>query len=386
MEKIREFLKHQKLNNCSHFAVEILLLVILAFTVGVNLFLKTNLSQAKISDGSMFFAYLKNNPHLNDKLLEAYESVNLELSQNHNLVKQVLAASTKAKDMGLEHTAQIPLPTLSGSTLLKPNPASSAGLLPKQDIQVYQVRGGDTVARIATAYGVSVNTILWENNLTSSGAIRPGQELKILPTSGVKHTVKEGETISSIAKKYGVDAEDILEYNEIEIEEHIVPSEEIIIPNGVKKTPPTPARQKYLADLQKEDYKKIEVPADYQGTGHELIWPEPAGSRISQYFSSRHRAIDIPCRNCQIVAAADGIVELSGWQKGYGNTIVINHGNGIKTRYGHASALIVNAGDTVAQGQAIMISGSTGRSTGPHLHFEVKINGQLVNPLSLVSR
>ena len=87
-----------------------------------------------------------------------------------------------------------------------------------------------------------------------------------------------------------------------------------------------------------------------------------------------------------MVAADDGIVELAGWQKSYGYTIVINHGSGRKTRYGHASNLLVSAGDQVVKGQIIMISGSTGRSTGPHLHFELLINGVRVNPLKYVTK
>ena len=374
----------------SHFAVELFLLLILTFAVGANLFLRANSSKAVVLNKSLFFIYLKNHPALNEKLVDAYESVNLtlKLTQNYNLSpKQILAASTIEKEQANIKIADAaaPLPTLSGSALLKPNFAS-AGLLPKRDTEVYQVRGGDTVTRIASAYGVSVDTIVWENNLSANGRIRPGQMLTILPISGVKHIVKDQENIASIAKKYGVDAEDIMEYNEIELEDHIFPGEEIIIPDGVKKVPPTPQRQQYLAGLQKEDYRKVEVPADYQGASSGLIWPMPAATRLSQKFWSRHRAIDVPCRDCQVIAAAEGIVELSGWQRGYGNTIVLNHGNGLKTRYGHGKELLVAAGASVQQGQAIMISGSTGRSSGPHLHFEVKKNGELLDPLTMVPR
>ncbi len=377
----------------AHFAVELLLLTILIAALGTNLILRTNLGYAETKNRSLFFKFLKNNPRLNQQLVETYESVNLKLSQKYNLEKQILAASTKAKEEGnhSSSSATSRLPTLAGTALLKPNSASSNLLLPKKDTEVYQVRGGDTVARIASSFGVSIETILWENNLTAAGLIHPGQELKILPVSGVKHLVKEGETISSIAKKYGLkddeDIEAILEYNEIEIEDHLFPGEEITIPGGVKKTAPTPQRRQYLADLQKEDYQKIEVPADYQPTsGGALLWPLPAAQRLSQRFWSRHRAIDIPCRDCSIVASAEGIVELSGWQRGYGYTIVINHGSGLKTRYAHGKEVLVTAGQNVAAGQPIMISGSTGRATGPHLHFEVKKNGQLVNPLDLLGR
>lgn len=392
MAKLGLFLKKIKANiYYSHFAVETLLFLILVFTVGTNIALRSNSQKAVTANRSLFFVYLKNHSSMNNKLVDTYESLNLKLTQAQVAIqKQVLAASTKNKENSGELVTTMPLPTLSGSALLKPNPASSSGFLIKRDIEVYVVRGGDTVARIAAAFGVSEYTIMEENRLSASGLIRPGQELRILPVSGIKHTVKTGETISSIAKKYGLGEEgieQIFEYNGIEVEEgHIFPGDELIIPNGVKPAPPTPQRQQYLAELQKEDYKKVEVPGDYQGGSSGLIWPVPAATRVSQKYWSRHRAIDVPCRDCQVVAAGNGIVELSGWLKGYGYNVLINHGNGLKTRYAHGKELLVTAGESVVQGQAIMISGSTGRSSGPHLHFEIKQNGALVNPLLFVSR
>lgn len=369
-----------------HFSVEFFLLTLLAFAVGKNLHLSFS-AQIPLPEKSLFFAELAKRPQLNEKLAETYQSVNLTVAMRPNsLVKEILAASAVDKTSRSEN-APAALPTLSGQALLKPTLSASGAVGNKKDVEVYQVRGGDTLVRIAQAYGVSVDTIVWENNLPSANYLKPGQELRILPVSGVKHTVKSGETIASIAKKYGVDPEDIIEYNEIEVEDHILPGEEIIIPNGVKKSPPSPARQQYLADLQKEDVKRVDVPQDYQGKISKLlIWPLPATGRISQYYWRRHRALDIPCRDCQIIAAESGIVELSGWQKGYGNTIVINHGNNLRTRYAHGKELLVAAGQTVEKGQAIMISGSTGRSTGPHLHFEIKLGSELLNPLPLLQR
>lgn len=377
----------------SHFSVELLVLVILMLAVGTNLALRTNSRPAVRHNQSLFFIYLKNNPNLNEKLVEFYESVNLQLTHNPNLPanletpRQILAASSVSKEGG-KISAVAALPSMSGQALLKPNPGSSSALPQKRDVEVYKVRGGDTVARIASAYGVSVNTILNENNLTTAALIKPDQELRILPVTGVRHLVKDGETISAIAKKYGLasedDIENILEYNEIEIEDFIQAGDEIIIPNGEKKVAPSPQRRQYLADLRREDLKQVFVPATYQGGRLGLIWPLPAARRLSQRFWSRHRGIDVPCRDCPVIASDDGIVELSGWQRGYGYTIVINHGGGIRTRYGHAKQLLVSAGDSVARGQSIMISGSTGRSTGPHLHFEIIKNGVHINPLGAV--
>src|SRR3989338_8252427 len=396
MAKFSRFYKLLQFNikSYSHFAVELFLFVIIALTAGVNLYLRTNLGRAQTPNKSLFFVYLKNYvPDRNEKLVDAYESVRIKLTQDlakpaSPAGRQILAASTIEKQIKSNNPKDVPLPTLSGSALLKPNPPSSDLFITKRDVegQKYEIKPGDSVGAIADAFNVSVDTIKWENNMsTANPVIKPGEILTILPTNGVKHVIKEGETISGLAKKYGVDAESIFEYNEIEIEELIIAGEEIIIPNGIKTAPPTRERQQYLADLNKNDYKKIEVPADFQGSGSGLIWPLPAGHRISQYASRKHMAIDLPCRDCQVTAAGDGIVEQAGWKTGYGNMVMINHGNGLKTLYAHGKELLVNAGDSVAQGQSIMISGSTGRSTGPHLHFEVRVNGALQNPLSFVN-
>lgn len=382
MPHLRHFF--EKLDKYIHFfASELVLLLLLILAVGNNVTLKANADTGHQGHNrSLFFVYLQSHKTLNPNLVDASESISQKLAGEPNLLKQILSASVMAKTGSAFSSEAAPLPTLSGSALMKPNPADSGGI-PKKDIEVYEVRPGDTVARIAAAYGVNNYTIIHENGLSAAGMIRPGQELRILPTTGIKHTIKDGETLESIAKKYNVHTEDILEYNEIEIPEFIQIGDEVIIPNGVAKTPPTPQRQQYLADLQREDVKRAEVPDSLQGGG-EYIWPLTAAHRLSQGFKRSHPGIDVPCRDCEVVAAAGGIVELSGYQKGYGNTIVINHGSGHKTRYGHASNLLVSAGDRVEQGQTIMISGNTGRSTGPHLHFEIIESGTRINPLSRV--
>lgn len=384
---LKDLERFLKLNSSlyAHFAIEFLVLLVLGFTIAANINLRLAVAKSQTLNRSLFFSTLKNHPQLNIRLVETYESVNLKLAGSAPLdEKQVLAASTKNKEESSQVSA--PLPTLSGTALLKPNPASSSGLPMKRDTEVYTVRGGDTVARIASAFGVSPETIKTANNL-SSDLIKPEQTLVIPPMSGILHTVQKGETISSIAKKYGLpDPELILEFNEIEIEDFIVAGDEIFIPNGVKVAPPTPARRQYLADLQREDIKQVVPPSNYRAGLSGFVWPMPGAARISQQFWRRHLAIDIPGSHYNIVAAADGVVVLSGWQRGYGYTIVVDHGNGYRTRYAHASKLLVGAGAHVSQGQTIMLSGSTGRSSGPHLHFEILKNGAHINPLSVVRR
>lgn len=363
------------------------MLLLLSFTLAGNLWTRVNSASAQTLNRSLFFDYLKGRPNLNIKLVDAYEAFSEKLAVNRNneareLPKQILGAVSTSRAGATGRSDAVPLLTLSGATVLKPNPADSNGFQ-KRDIAVYEVRPGDTVARIAAAYGVSEYTITQENGLSGTALIKPGQALRILPTSGIRHVVKEGETIEGIAKKYSVGMEDILEHNEIEFPEFILIDEELIIPGGIEKKPVTPQRQRYLADLQREDVKRAEVPIDFSGSG-DYVWPLPGARRLSQGYTRRHPGIDVPCRDCEIVAAAEGIVELSGWQKGYGYTIVLNHGGGRKTRYAHASNLLVSAGGRVNQGQTIAISGSTGRSTGPHLHFEIIESGTRVSPLNQI--
>lgn len=269
------------------------------------------------------------------------------------------------------------------STIVKPNYATrDAGR--NRDIAEYTVKSGDSASQIASTFGVSLQTIMYENKLTDADYLKPGQVLKILPTTGVKHTVKSGETLEGIAKKYQVDIEVILEFNLIEIPDDIEVGEELIIPDG--KLQIAPSRQTQIAQYKTRNVSQVEVPADFAGSSSELIWP--IGIRnITQYFSSRHKALDISnSSRLQFWAAGDGIVELSGWDGAYGNSVVLNHGSGFKTRYAHASELYVTAGDQVISGQLIGRVGNTGRAygaTGLHLHFEVIKNGVKINPLSL---
>lgn len=388
MAKVSRFLKLIKINKFySHFAVEFMIFLILIFMVGVNLGIQTNSKDTKTANKSLFFNYLKNHSDFNPKLVDAYESVNLRLSQNHSMIKQVLAAQTVYKEDGTTNIPDTMLPTMAGSTLLKPNPAESTSM-PKRDIQEYVVKSGDTLSTIAARYNVSVATVAWANNLSENSTIKPGAELEILPTNGVKHTVKEGDTISAIAKKYGLTDEEgiegILAANDLEGEDLIMPGDELVIPGGAIKPPPAPSPSKPKS-LARPTPNRYQVPDDYAGGAGNLLWPVPATHRISQYASRRHMALDIPCRgDCLAVASADGIVELAGWQAGYGNTIIINIGGGRRIRYAHAEKLLVSAGESVVAGQPVIIVGNTGRSTGPHLHYEVKVGGILKNPLPFV--
>jgi len=272
-------------------------------------------------------------------------------------------------------------PRLIGSNLNNNNDVTTQ----RNEIIYYTVQKGDVVSNIARKFDITVNTILWSNNLTAFSLIRPGDSLMILPYSGIIHTVKSGDTISRLAKLYGVEEEKIFGSNKLGNSLKI--GDKIIIPGGRKIITNTIASRvsnngntglSIIRDLVKSQ------PASSGGA--KMAWPTQ-GHRITQYFSWRHNGLDIGNKvGTPIYAADDGIVEISqgGYNGGYGNTIVINHGGGIKTRYGHASKLFVKAGDRVEKGENIAAMGSTGRSTGSHLHFEVLINKSRYNPLNYI--
>jgi murein DD-endopeptidase MepM/ murein hydrolase activator NlpD len=257
--------------------------------------------------------------------------------------------------------------------------ASSVGPT-RTKILEYTVEEGDSLGIIARKFGLNTVTILWENNLNSWSVIRPGQTLRILPGDGISYKVKSGDTVARLATKYSVPAAAIMDANGIVESVGLQVGDVLVLP-GAK--PPAPPRPKYTPPAS------TYVPPASSGAVSDsgMIWPAGV-HRITQYWGPRHTGVDIagPMRT-PIYAAADGVVIASGWNSGgYGNMTIIDHGNGLFTRYGHATRNLTSVGDKVTQGQVIALMGSTGRSTGPHLHFEV-MTGDIhhrVNPLKYV--
>lgn len=241
---------------------------------------------------------------------------------------------------------------------------------PRDQVITYAVVSGDTLARIAEQFGVSVDTIKWANDMKRD-SLTIGQQLKIPPVTGIVYKVKEGETIYSIAKKLRTDAQKIVNFpfNDFTDQETfaLAVGQTLIIPDGVQ--PEAPAIMPVAPP-----------PIFITGTG-KFLWPTQG--LITQYPSWYHMAVDIANAAAPGVIAADAgtvsLVEYLRW--GYGQHMIIDHGNGYATLYGHMQAIYVKAGDRVARGQVIGKMGSTGRSTGTHLHFEVRKNGAIVNPM-----
>jgi len=246
----------------------------------------------------------------------------------------------------------------------------------------YTVQAGDNLSSIAQKFNISIETILWRNNLTLRSSLKPGQVMEILPVSGVAHKVKKGESVSTIAKKYGVDADKIVAYNNLVDVSDIKTGQELIVPGGKMAIPTKQATVAKAVNVA--PVSKLLSSTPPKETGAELLWPT-AAKHITQYFSWRHTGLDIggPV-GTPLYAADPGVVIKSGWSTGYGNNVVIDHQNGMKTRYAHASKLFVSVGDEVTRGQTVAAMGSTGWSTGPHIHFEVIVGGVKKNPLSYI--
>ena len=271
--------------------------------------------------------------------------------------------------------------------------AAEDSLKDREEIITYEVQPGDTVSSIADKFGVSVNTILWENDLSEYDLIRPGDKLAILPVTGVSHEVERGESLGYIANEYDVDKSEIVEVNDIENPERLSIGEKLIIPGGEKQTQQDSSSNssQSSSESRSSNYSALSAVKDVvkqkktqQSASNKMHWPT-TGHRITQYYSWRHHGLDIADNiGTPLYAAEAGVVEFVGWSRGYGNNVVINHGGGRKTRYAHMNRFYVNRGERVSKGQTLGEMGNTGWSTGPHIHFEVVINGRRQNPLNYI--
>lgn len=242
--------------------------------------------------------------------------------------------------------------------------ADDGAVIKTDRITLYTVREGDNISVIARMFGVTVNTILWANDIRSSNLIKPGDVLVILPISGVKHIIKKGDTLASVAKEYHGDIDEISTFNGLLSDAILVVGEEIIIPNGEVSLPP-PTRS--------TGTRGIASGGSLQSVIGYFLRPV-AGVRSQGLHGYNGVDLAASCGS-PIVASAAGTIIVSkgyGWNGGYGNYIVVTHANGTQTLYAHNASNVVSAGQYVAQGQTIGMVGSTGRSTGCHVHFEVR--------------
>lgn len=355
-----------------------------------------------------------------------------------------VALRPRPSRLDLEGPVTRPEPEPVLATTIAPEAPSE----PRTEISAYTVRPGDTIAAIARRHGISTNTVLWANGLTATSRLRPGDTLKLLPVSGVLHTVKRGETLAGIAKQYAVSATELAAGNgsvktlrvgtELVIPGGTPLPTRVVVATAPKPEPtpvtipkpataPTPSAPKpasvtvpastaktpkvtsakgvrsdipiariknkafdiyqelsnYTEDARPQPEEEIVDTAAQSKT--KLLWPTTKRV-INQYYGWNHTGVDLDGDYTDfIIASADGVVKEAGWNNGgYGLQMVIDHDGGFRTRYAHASKIFVKAGDTVKRGEVIGYVGTTGRSTGTHLHYEVYVGGKRKNPLAYI--
>lgn len=273
--------------------------------------------------------------------------------------------------------------------LTKMNPQTHQGDRSSMtDNLTHTVKSGETLSVIANGYGLKTNTVLWANGLANANSLKVGQKLVIPPVDGVTHSVGSNESIDKIAEKYKVDAEAIQKQNGLLADATVSAGDKIYIPDGKPIAPPRAAPARVGSSSRSVSGTSVAVGAPVAladstaapAGGASFIFP--TRGKITQGFHAGHYAYDIAdVSKPPIWAAGAGtIIKASSgtWGGGYGNHIIIDHGNGLKTLYAHMDYLSVGVGDYVTQGQVLGRMGNTGNvrgRTGIHLHWEVIKNG-----------
>jgi murein DD-endopeptidase MepM/ murein hydrolase activator NlpD len=306
-------------------------------------------------------------------------------------------------------------PNLIGGDETSSSPASTANV-PAPDtessptnsgsISTYTVKDGDNLSTIAQDYGVSMNTILWANDIKDPSTIKPGTKLVILPVSGIQHTVRSGETLSSIAAKFGGDAADIAQFNGLSDTGALQVGSTIIIPGGEissgssstsksasgsakSSTTKTSTKASTVSSSEAEETSTTSVGGSARcadtsdnpchgigGSALHSFFTNPLPGAIVTQGLHGWDAVDLSAHTgTPILAAAAGTVILSrmgGWNGGYGSYVILDNSSGVETLYAHMSETKASVGDSVSAGEVIGYVGMTGDATGPHLHFEVR--------------
>jgi murein DD-endopeptidase MepM/ murein hydrolase activator NlpD len=297
--------------------------------------------------------------------------------------------------MWLEENIQLPAFPRSGNKITLQRQVDLQTIIPNRarvEVLRYTVQAGDAVFGIAAKFDLEPETVLWGNLDVLNDdphLLRPGQELNILPVDGTYYQWEANDTIEGVAGIFSVEAQSILDWpgNGIDpVDQEIEVGQWLVVPGGRRAfrrwLVPVPARpQSGVGSAFGPGGCTGDYTGGAVGTGG-FIWPTANHYISGNDYWSGHLAIDIAAANGAGVWAADsGVVVFSGWSTvGYGNMVMLDHGNGWVTLYGHLSRVQVSCGQSVGQGQGIGLAGSTGNSTGPHLHFETRLNGGFVNP------
>ncbi|UZQ48897.1 peptidoglycan DD-metalloendopeptidase family protein [Clostridium kluyveri] len=266
------------------------------------------------------------------------------------------------------------------------NPPTNSAVTNKIKINTYTVTAGDSLESIATAYNIKVNIIAESNKLSLNATLTEGQVLEFPSIDGVLYKVQSGETLWDLALLNKVDFNRIVEINELEAPEKLKLGQKIIIP-GVDKVKPLASNTTTSTKKNSASNKTL----SRGGSIPTIISASlPVQGKLSSKYGPRwgrqHAGIDIAApTGTDVFASMDGKVTFSGWDDGgYGNLVIIDHGNGLQSYYAHNSKLLVEKGEYVNKGTQIADVGNTGNSTGPHSHFEIRKNGSPVNPYTYI--
>jgi murein DD-endopeptidase MepM/ murein hydrolase activator NlpD len=396
----------------NRYLMHITVLGIAVATIAMNVVVRQANAQS-VGQGSLLYAMVTGS---DERLTEQEVNPHTIVKDSHYTGSATLAALPDIDfDYDEGNEPQITAIAVPGTIVAEPvtetsNGPSTATPEPRTKTESYTVQTGDTLSTIAQRFGVNVGTILWANSRTEFQYLRPGDVLKIPAVSGVLVTVKKGDTLTALAAKYSSTVDEIVRANRLSPDQPVPEGLEIVLPGGQppavaltyapKNAVPsrtTPTNQKpsgyYIGKDGIPRNPDVPPPVNYPKPADEAVgslptakmaWPT-SGHVVTQYYGWKHTGVDIDGDySSPIYAAHDGTVTTAGWNSGgYGLQILVT-GDGVLTRYGHTSKMFVKVGDVVKKGQVIAMMGTTGRSTGTHLHFEVYINGKRTNPLSYI--
>lgn len=234
-------------------------------------------------------------------------------------------------------------------------------------ILIHTVHRGETLWQVCQLYNLELSTLVAVNQIADPNSLYPGQRLIIPPTDGQLYRVQSGDTLWLLSRRYGLSMAELLACNNLHDPNSLRVGQLLVLPGFGEPATAVVASCR---------------PAALPGGG--FLWPVtgPITSPFGPRWGTLHTGLDIGAPyGAEIRAAQAGRVKEANWRSGYGRTIILDHGDGVETLYAHCSRLLVTAGQAVAAGEAVGCVGTSGHSTGPHLHFEIRVAGRPYDPL-----
>ncbi len=374
----------------NRYFIHVIIILITLFVTSTNIIQAKDVYDEDFGKKSGLYKIVGPEQDLSEEIVEKGLPTRSSETNHYINTDGLLVANIAKLDPNAEplRTIEQELQLFEASSALVSNTNLDTAVGIRADFLEHEVKTGESVGSLANRYGLTVNTILWANDLSSTSYIKPGDTLTIPPKSGYTVEIKDGDTLEKLVKKHKGDLEETLKM--LGGEEIIPVGTKLVIANGEEYIPPPPPKPVYTSSYSSSSttasYSNRDLPSGWQG-GTQLNWPVGCRNAATTYWG-HGLARDIACpMGTSVYAAETGTVYIrnsGGWGGGYGNYVDVVHGNGMMTRYAHLSGFNISNGQSVSRGQVIGFVGSTGRSTGPHLHFEVQINGVKYEPLNFI--